>query len=176
MLKPAARADIAKSSVGDEVVVYDFRTHHARCLNGTAAAVFELCDGTRTTRQIAAELGKRLGAPVSERLVWVSLAKLDENELFERPLGIARTDLRRRALLKKMAVTAGLSIALPAVWSIVAPTPAYAASACVNGGGCTAVGECCNFFGFASTCERNTMGQLFCDPFVMSGSCTGRCP
>ena len=83
MLKPAARADLAKSKVGDEVVVYDFRNHQARCLNPTAAAVFELCDGTRSPRQIAAELGKRLGAPVNDRLVWLSLAKLDECGLFE---------------------------------------------------------------------------------------------
>jgi coenzyme PQQ synthesis protein D (PqqD) len=158
MLKPAARADLAKSNVGDEVVVYDFRTHHARCLNRTAAAVFELCDGTRTPRQIAAELGKRLGEPVNERLVWLSLAKLDEGGLFERPLGIARTDLRRRALLKKMAMTAGLSIALPAVWSIVAPTPAYAASLpvqCVPAQACMGgqMGQCCNNNGMAAVCQ-----------------------
>jgi hypothetical protein len=177
MLKPAVRSDLVKSTVGEEVVVYDFRTHQARCLNTTAAAVFALCDGTRTPRQMAAELGKQLGAPVNERVVWLSLAKLDECGLFERPLGIARTDLRRRALLKKMALTAGLSIALPAVWSIVAPTPAYAASACVTTGGCTAVGQCCNtgFFGVAGTCEATMGGALTCT-FVMTGNCMGRCP
>ena len=174
MLKPVIRSDLVKSKVGDELVVYDFRDHQARCLNPTAAAVFELCDGTRTPRQMAAELGKRLGAPTNERLVWLSLAKLDEEGLFERRLGIARTDPGRRALLKKMALTAGLSIALPAVWSIVAPTPAYAASSCVTT--CTAPGQCCNLFGSgrAGTCVLNMMtGALQCG--MMTPACMGTC-
>ena len=52
----AARTDLAICNVRDELVVYDFRNHQARCLNRMAAAVFKLCDGKRTPRQIAAEL------------------------------------------------------------------------------------------------------------------------
>ncbi|MGZ3407693.1 MAG: hypothetical protein ACXVAN_14685 [Polyangia bacterium] len=50
-MKPTARTDLAMCDVRDEVVVYDFRNNQARCLNQTAAAVFKLCDGTRTPRQ-----------------------------------------------------------------------------------------------------------------------------
>jgi hypothetical protein len=61
-----------------------------------------------------------------------------------------------------MALTAGLSIALPAVWSIVAPTPAYAASTtmCVPAGVCmNGMGggpNCCNNNGMAGTCVGDT--------------------
>lgn len=144
-------------NVRDEVVVYDFRSNRARCLNPTAAAVFRLCDGTHTPRQIAAELTRTLGAPCDEEMVWMALAKLDEGALLDPPLGDRAVDLDRRRLLKKMALTAGLSIALPAVWSIVAPTPAYAASAiaCYPPGDCTGNGTppgCCNNGGRAFSC------------------------
>jgi hypothetical protein len=150
-MKPAVRRDLAVCDVRDEMVVYDFRTHQARCLNAGAAAVFKRCDGTRTPRQIAAELA------CDEELVWMALGKLDEGALLDPPLGV---DRGRRALLKKMAVTAGLSIALPAVWSIVAPTPAYAAStpvqcvppqACMGG----SMGQCCNNGGMAAVCQAD---------------------
>jgi hypothetical protein len=158
-MKPAARSDLAMCNVRDEVVVYDFRSHQARCLNPTAAAVFGLCDGTRTPRQIAAALEPGLAAPVDEELVWMALDTLDGHGLLDPPLGRTRTNVGRRRLLKKMALTAGLSIALPAVWSIVAPTPAYAASTigCVPPLLCL-LGEmmanvCCNNNGMAGTCS-----------------------
>ena len=162
-MKPTARTDLATCSVRDEVVVYDFRNHQARCLNRTAAAVFALCDGTRTARQIAASLEGPLGAAVDEDLVWLALGTLDDHALLDPPLGKRRTDVGRRRLLKKMALTAGLSIALPAVWSIVAPTPAYAAStvACIPASSCTAPNDppgCCNNGGgHAGTCNGASM-------------------
>lgn len=162
-MKPAARTDLASTNVGDELVVYDFRNHQARCLNRTAAAVFGLCDGKRTPRQIAAELEKTLGAACDEEVVWLALGKLDEGALLDPPLGKARTDVGRRRLLKKMALTAGLSIALPAVWSIVAPTPAYAASqiSCIPANQCMGnqnpANACCNNGGHATTCSGLNM-------------------
>ncbi|HXU71438.1 MAG TPA: PqqD family protein [Polyangia bacterium] len=159
-MKPAARTDLATCNVRDEVVVYDFRNHQARCLNRTAAAVFALCDGKRTPRQIAAELSQTLGAGCDEEVVAMALAQLDDGQLLDPPLGKARTDVGRRRLLKKMALTAGLSIALPAVWSIVAPTPAYAASTtkCAPASSCMGnpMGRCCSNNGMAGTCVNGT--------------------
>ena len=159
-MKPTARTDLATCNVRDEVVVYDFRNNQARCLNQTAAAVFKLCDGTRTPRQIAAELTRSLGAPCDEEMVWMALAKLDDGGLLDPRLGARAVDLDRRRLLKKMALTAGLSIALPTVWSIVAPTPAYAASTvmCVPANACMGgdMGQCCNNNGVAGVCANGT--------------------
>ncbi|MDB4971167.1 MAG: hypothetical protein JWN44_6856 [Myxococcales bacterium] len=156
-MKPAARTDLALRDVDDEAVVYDFRRHKAHCLNATALAVFRLCDGTRTPAQMAKELSKQLGAGVDEEMVWMGLHKLAGEELLAAPLEGA-PDFDRRRLLRKMALTAGLSIALPAVWSILAPTPAYAASgiACNPAGICMGVnnppGCCTNSSGKAGTC------------------------
>jgi hypothetical protein len=150
-MKPRARTDVARSDVRDEVVVYDFDRHQARCLNATAAAVFKRCDGTRTPQQIASELG------CDEDVVWMALAQLDDGALLTTPLRQRPIDRGRRALLKKLALTAGLSIALPAVWSIVAPTPAYAASTvmCINPNACMGgqMTMCCNNGGVAAVCQ-----------------------
>jgi hypothetical protein len=151
-MKPAVRRDLAVCEVRDEVVVYDFKTHQARCLNRSAADVFRRCDGTRTPAQIAAELG------CDEELVWLALGQLDDGALLDPALGDDRVDVGRRRMLKKMALTAGLSIALPAVWSIVAPTPAYAASPvtmCINPSACMGGGMtmCCNNGGVAAVCQ-----------------------
>jgi hypothetical protein len=165
-MKPAVRSDLVMCNVRDEIVVYDFRSHQARCLNQTAAAVFKLCDGTRTPRQIGAELTRTLGAPCDEEMVWMALAKLDDGGLLDPPLGERAPDLDRRRLLKKMALTAGLSIALPAVWSIVAPTPAYAASgaiACtIPPGGCMSTSE-------PGCCDDGTGHAMMC----IGNMCTG---
>jgi hypothetical protein len=172
-MKPAARKDLVTCPVREEVVVYDFRSHQARCLNRAAAAVFALCDGTRTPRQMASELSQTLGGPVDEEVVHLALGQLDEGALLDPPLGTAKIDLGRRRLLKKMALTAGLSIALPAVWSIVAPTPAYAAStvSCIPPNQCTDPGVpagCCNNNGKAFTCT----GAGMC--MGTSSQCTGQ--
>jgi hypothetical protein len=164
-MKPVARTDLATCNVRDELVVYDFRNHQARCLNRMAAAVFGLCDGRRTPRKMAAELGRSLDVEVDEEVVWLALGKLEEGGLLAQPLdGTTRVDLGRRRLLKKMALTAAASIALPAVWSVVAPTPAFAASgvACTPPGSCMGPQlACCNNGGMAGTCNGN-MGNS-CD-------------
>jgi len=168
-MKPAVRRDLAICEVRDEVVVYDFRTHQARCLNRSAAEVFRRCDGTRAPARIAVELG------CDEELVWMALGQLDDGALLDPALGDDRVDVGRRRMLKKMALTAGLSIALPAVWSIVAPTPAYAASgsvSCFPASDCTDPGKpagCCNNGGgHAGTCT----GAGMC--MGTSSTCSGQ--
>lgn len=149
-----------------EGVVYDFQRHKAHCLNPTAFAVFRLADGTRTPRQIAAAL-----AGSSERTVWNALDQLDAAHLLETPIP-QRVDRDRRRVLKKLAI----SIAAPAVWSILAPTPAYAASsspACFPAGNCTGPGTpsgCCNNGGRAFACTG--AGANMC--MGTSAQCTGQ--
>jgi hypothetical protein len=154
--KPTAREDLALRQVDADAVVYDFRSHKAHCLNATALAVFKKCDGTRTAAAIAKELTRELGGDVDEEVVLMALGQLDAQKLLTAPLDLARVDVDRRRVLKKLALTAGLSIALPAVWSILAPTPAYAAStACFPSGDCMGAnspGGCCSNSGKAGTC------------------------
>jgi hypothetical protein len=138
-MKPQARTDLLLRDLDGEAVVYDFSRNEAHCLNATALAVFRRADGTIDIAELARRVSADLGTAVDEELVWMALAELDKAHLLSTPLPRKRgVDLGRRRVLKKMALTAALSVAIPAVWSIVAPTPAYAATAVM----CTPANNC----------------------------------
>lgn len=128
-MRPSVRRDgVVVRDLSDETIVYDRRSHEAHCLNRTAAAVFRAADGTRTVEEIAAGLDAR-GASAVERGAAVRLA-LDELEgagLLEFPPqgGPSRREMLRR-------VGAGAAFLLPAVVSVLAPTPAEALATCVT--------------------------------------------
>ncbi len=46
-MKPKRQAGLFLEQVDDEMLVFDDAAHAAAALNAPAAAVFELCDGTR---------------------------------------------------------------------------------------------------------------------------------
>ena len=147
------------SGLDDEALVYDFSTHRAHCLNRTARAVFARCDGVASPAAIAQALSVELGQAVP-----ISVVRYAIDELAAAGLLVSaprrRVDLARRRAIGQIALTAGLSIALPAVWSIVAPTRAEAASAvmCVTGTTCVApaAGQCCGAPGTAAmSCSGN---------------------
>lgn len=50
---PARRADLSESELDGEGLLYDEATGQTHRLNQTALAVWRLCDGQRTTRDIA---------------------------------------------------------------------------------------------------------------------------
>jgi hypothetical protein len=124
-VNPLARQDgLLIRELPDELVVYDRRLHRAHCLNATAALVFRAADGTRTVAELAAVLDPTHGAAERETLVRLALEQLATAGLLDAPgepgLG------SRRAVLRQAAV--GVALLLPAVASIIAPTPADAAS------------------------------------------------
>jgi hypothetical protein len=136
----------------DETLIYDQRTHAAHCLNGSAAEVFRLADGSRSVDELAEAMGERLGCADPE-LVWAALAELDRAGLLEEspkpPRGPGTRS--RRAALERL----GLGLLVPTVVSVLAPTPAAALATCVtnctgqadltpcdNGGGCTGINVC----------------------------------
>ena len=67
----------------DEVVVIDGEGQCCVSLNLTAAAVLEMCDGTQTVREIAAELAQISSAEVSqvEADVFALLTELKSHQL-----------------------------------------------------------------------------------------------
>jgi hypothetical protein len=121
---PRARTEgLVVKSVGDEMLVYDLARHRALSLNGTAAAVWRACDGTRTR----AEIGVRAGAgqALHPAVVHYALSRLDRAHLLAGPgPGDAGPSLTRRDLIRRGVAVA----AIPAVVSILAPTPSDAAS------------------------------------------------
>src|SRR5215813_7903817 len=66
-----------------ELVVYDVERNEVHCLNGTAARVWELCDGNHTVAEIAQQLGTDLEPQAAETLVWCALDQFAEKHLLE---------------------------------------------------------------------------------------------
>jgi hypothetical protein len=135
--KPIARIkDLVVQQAGDETLVYDLNSNKASCLNGTSALVWKNCDGIRSVSEIAAELSFITGKRVGDDLVYLSLDQLSRHKLLEGDVSeIAFNGMDRRSFAKKVGLTT--AIALPIVATLIAPTSAHAASACVAGGTCT---------------------------------------
>ncbi len=130
-MKPRVRDNgLLVRELGGETVVYDLDRHQAHCLNPSAAAVFRRCDGERTRETLVAEVRTELGPEVDEQWLDLALEGLDEAHLLEPspavtpPPGHGRRELLRRAGL-------GAALLLPAVVSMVAPTPVEAAGTCI---------------------------------------------
>jgi hypothetical protein len=112
-------------------VIYDKLTHDAHQLSPTAAMVWRLADGTQSVPELAAGLrtalaearvahASTLDARTGEDLVQMALAELDRVGLLASRVPSLGEPISRREM---MGITAAL---LPAIASIVAPTPAMA--------------------------------------------------
>src|SRR5262249_5890336 len=104
--------------VGGEVLAYALERARAHSLNAVAAAVWHLCNGTRSVPEIAAATTGRVGVPVTADAVRCALTELGQARLLARP--IVQGGLTRRQLIRRL----GTAAASPLVVSIVAPTAA----------------------------------------------------
>ncbi len=187
-MKPPARRDgLLIRELGDETLVYDRERHEAHCLNRTAGLVFRHCAGNRTVEEIAILLSGGADAAAGEALVRLALEQLSSANLLvageqqvvageehyiagekhatsqrEREAG----GTSRRELLRLGALAA------PVIASIVAPTPAQAASGCVPESGCS------NSTNWCKPCDRGAgcgAGD-YCDPsFGCAAGLPGGC-
>ncbi|HET7529554.1 MAG TPA: hypothetical protein VFJ98_01195 [Mycobacteriales bacterium] len=115
----ARRDDVLVRSTGDDLVAVDVRGDVVHALTAPAASVWQQCDGRTDTGH-----ARRLTGLTEDEFT-SALAELSAaGPLVERGLD-------RRTLLKGAATVGAGAIALPTVWSIVAPTAAMA----VSGGG-----------------------------------------
>jgi PqqD family protein of HPr-rel-A system len=110
--------DLTCEHVQGELLVYDHRTGETHALNEAAGAVFELCDGTTSRAAMAAELARRCGLPSDEAIVDLALADLEEAGLVVAPEG-ARQAVTRRALVRRLGLTAIVAAMLPVVETIL---------------------------------------------------------
>jgi hypothetical protein len=114
---PEARRDgVLVRSLGDEIVAVDTAADRVHALSPSAAFVFKQCDGLTSLED--AQLRSGLSADDFR-------AALDE--LAAAGL-VTQRGLDRRTLLKGAATVGAGAVALPTVWSIVAPTAAMAVS------------------------------------------------
>jgi hypothetical protein len=138
---PQARVECLAREFGDEVLVYDLQRDVGHCLNSTAAATWKLCDGSHSPSQIARRLSRQLSAQVDESVVFMALDQLANAHLLVEPV-VRATRFSRRVALRRIGLAA--AVALPLVTSIVAPTPAQAASCSHNNQPCATNAMCCS--------------------------------
>jgi len=162
-MKPVARRDgLLTRDLKDELLVYARDEHRAHCLNRTAATVFRNADGTRTVADLARLVAPEADRTASEAVVGETLARLAEAGLLERDP--AATGWSRRDVVRRVGI--GAAILLPAIASVVAPTPAEAAATCATTCASKADGTPCTCFS-ANPCTATCVSGACSD----GGSC-----
>ena len=151
--KPVARKEgLVIQELPDEVLVYDLDRDKAHCLNKSAALVWKRCDGRMTTASIAQSVATELQTPVDEKVVWLALDQLGRNDLLEQqpvpPPMLA--GLNRREMVRVLGIAAAVTV--PLVTSILAPTPANAASCIPSNQPCSSPPTCCS-----GTCQPSNL-------------------
>ena len=141
----ARKSGLIIQEVDGEVLIYDQVSNKAHCLNQTAAKVWKYCDGETTLADACSALSHDLETPVNEKLVWYAVDQFSKDNLLEQdiaPPAFIISGMSRRQMVRTLGLAA--IVAVPLVTSIVAPTPAQAATCIVSGGACTGSAQCCS--------------------------------
>ena len=165
-MKPVARrTGLVVRDLPGELVVYDLDRHQAHCLNRTAASVFRGADGTRSLDDLGVLLGDAFDRAEREAAVRMALDQLASAELLDPGFALEpAAGLSRRSALRRAGL--GAALLLPAIASVVAPTPAEAAATCIEDCTSQLVGTPCN-------CPASTTAPP-CDSTCDGvGNCTG---
>jgi Coenzyme PQQ synthesis protein D (PqqD) len=131
MMAPCARKnEILSEKLVAETMVYDKVSHRAHVLNQTVALVWESADGRNSIDEIAQILHRELGLPVDRSVVLLALQELSESGLLQEPVQAEAgpEKLTRRQVAQRMALAGASAALIPIVTSVLAPTPAMAAS------------------------------------------------
>ena len=142
---PRAREEeLVVEELPDETLVYDLKSHKARCLNPTAALVWSHCDGQTSVAEMATMLESELETPVDEAVVWMALDRLGRSRLLTEQVTLPadRAEYSRRAVLRTIGRAAGIALFLPVVGSIVAPR-AEAQGTCITLSQCLGMSQPC---------------------------------
>ena len=149
--KPIARTeDLIVERLDDEVLVYDLRTEKYHALNATSASLWELCDGSRSIKDLATFVGADDPA-TGQQVVWLALKQLSERRLLVEPAEIPE-GTSRRELLRRVAIAGAVVLAVPLVRSLNAPAAAQSATCLPFHAFCTSSAQCCS--GYCNTNAR----------------------
>lgn len=162
-IMPSARTrNLVTQDVKSEVLLYDLDTHKSFCLNETSALVWKNCDGKTPISQFAANL------KLPEQIVLLALEQLGKECLLaeEFDAGLPADQLSRRRMLGAL----GTAVALPIIWTLVAPRSVQAQSngQCILNGGEFCVPDpnasaetCTNIFANAEVSPSVCCSNLF---------------
>jgi hypothetical protein len=141
-MDPKAKTNILVEELAEETLVYDLDSHRAHSLNPTAAFLLHTADGTRSEEELARRATAHFGEPASLEVARLGLDRLRGAGLMEwGGSDPAQEGMTRRQAVRKVAT---VGILLPAVMTIVTPTPAQAATAIpTNQCNLANVGRCC---------------------------------
>jgi len=141
----ARRSGLIIQEVDSEILIYDQQTNKAHCLNQTAAKVWNYCDGETTVADACGALSHDLETPVDEKLVWYAVDQFSKDNLLEKEIELPAfiiPGMTRRQMVRTLGLAA--VVAVPLVTSIVAPTPAQAATCLPPTSVCAADAQCCS--------------------------------
>lgn len=141
----ARRTGLIIQEVDGEILIYDQNTNKAHCLNQTAAKVWKYCDGETTLIEACEALSCDLDTAVDEKLVWYAVDQFSKDNLLEKGIeqpAFIIAGMNRRQMVRTLGLAA--VIAVPLVTSIVAPTPAQAATCMPPGQPCGTAAQCCS--------------------------------
>src|SRR5579859_4188345 len=105
----------------DEILAVRPGTTEAHAINQSAAAVFDLCDGTKSKAEMAAEIQRRTGLPADEEIVDLALEELADAGLVMLDEAEPRATVTRRSLIRRFSLTAAAVAMLPVVETILVP-------------------------------------------------------
>ncbi|HBB88704.1 MAG TPA: hypothetical protein DC047_13925 [Blastocatellia bacterium] len=149
----ARRSGLIVKEADGEVLIYDLERNKAHCLNNTAAKVWQHCDGETTVAAACSSLSRELNASCDEKLVWYALEQFAKDNLLEEtvaPPAFIVGGMNRRQMVRTLGLTA--IIAVPLVTTILAPTPAQAATCFPTTTACTSSVQCCSGLCAANVC------------------------
>jgi Coenzyme PQQ synthesis protein D (PqqD) len=139
----ARRAGLIVKEAEGEVLIYDLERNQAHCLNDTAARVWNHCDGETTVANACISLSRELGSPCDQKLVWYALKQFAKDNLLEESIELPAFmigGMNRRQMVRALGL--GAVIAVPLVSTILAPTPAQAATQFPPSTPCTSPIQC----------------------------------
>lgn len=139
---------LIQQSLGSELLVYDTRSHRACSLNTTAAAVWKYASPSASVEMIRMAAEQELGTKLERDAVLLALRDLHRRGLISDLPCDMDTAISRRELQRRLRRSMALAF-IPAVTSILVPTPVAAASCLPGGAQCANNADCCS-----NTCRR----------------------
>jgi hypothetical protein len=122
----ARRSDVLFEEVSGEYIVYDNVNNKVHHLNATMTWIWNSCNGRTALDDMSKAFEHRFGTPMSTDVLTSCLRELDGCGLLERPLNLPDVVLPSLNVSRRSVMTG--AILMPAVVSILAPTPAAAKS------------------------------------------------
>jgi hypothetical protein len=110
----------------DEILALKEGSLEAHAINQSAATVYDLCDGNTSKSEMAAEIHRRTGLPADQEIVDLALSELVETGLVMLDDPESRSDVSRRALIRRLALSSTLALMLPVVETVLVPAEAQA--------------------------------------------------